>query len=69
MKIAEKGFELLKRNKDLRCRAYSFHSMRFLIGLSGLVGLSKFSNEDYETIDISKTKPLFLTFILELFWK
>ena len=43
--------------------------MKFLIAIEEVVGLEKFDNADYSLIQIDKMKPLFLVFVLELFWK
>lgn len=43
--------------------------MRFFIAIERLVGLDKFSDEDYFLIRFDTFKPLFISFALELLWK
>ena len=63
--LAKKGFELLKKKQEKK----SFFVIKFLIAVEELVGLDKFTDEDYSCIFFEGFKPLFVVFLLELFWK
>jgi hypothetical protein len=43
--------------------------VRFIISVSKVVGLNKFTDDDFNQIQINKLKPLYITFLLEMFWR
>jgi hypothetical protein len=43
--------------------------MKFVISIEKLVGLEKFTNEDYATLRFEHFKPLFVVFVIQLFYE